>query len=179
MDIVEFFQQCAGEWMMQRTSRNLNLNTSEATRTKLIVEMLSVDEPEIAQICEQQNLEPAAIALATRISWEGDVNFGQTKYSGSNLVAIAPDPESANFGKLLSQRITPNSSAANIISSYVLRNDGTLVLTTMHNQTHLEERAWFASENFKVRTSLLTQPDGQRIASFCTEIRKIPMPATE
>jgi hypothetical protein len=40
MDIVEFFQQCAGEWMMQRTSRNLNLNTSEASRTKLMVEML-------------------------------------------------------------------------------------------------------------------------------------------
>lgn len=163
--------------MMQRTSRNLNLNTSEASRTKLLVEILPQSDPNIAQLCQQQDLAPTAIALATKISWDGDMDFGKQKYTGSNIVAIAPDAQSPELGKLVSLK-NGNGSDRGILSSYVLRNDGTLVITTMHNQTHLEERVWFASENFKLRTSLLTQPDGQRVASFCTEIRRVPMPAS-
>ncbi len=57
--------------------------------------------------------------------------------------------------------------------SYVLAKDEALTLTIDNGAGYWQERIWYASDNLRLRQTLLKQGEDFKIAGFYSEIRKI------
>jgi phycoerythrin-associated linker protein len=51
--------------------------------------------------------------------------------------------------------------------------DNALTLVSERDNTRCEERMWFESDNVRLRTTIVTQANGDALASFYSEIRRI------
>ena len=182
MDIEEFFQLCAGKWFTQRTSHNLASQKSESDQFTAIAVMVQKDAPEAVSLCQQHQLDPTRIIGGLRLAPDQPKTEARSRFSqflpesknkdkddDTTLLVLVADTENPQQGKILRCNGSPESLLAP--SEYVLGNDDSLTLTTVDGALHAEERLWFASENLRMRTSLLKQGDGVCVASFFSEIR--------
>ena len=187
MDIEEFFQRCAGKWFTQRTSHNLTQQKSESDKVTIVAEMVQKDAPDAIALCQQHQLDPACIVGGLRIApdapkVETRPRFGRAvpESSGGDdttLLVLVADAGNPHVGKVLRSNATKKRSS--VPSHYVLGGDDSLTLTTVEDSQQMEERLWFASDNLRMRTSLLKQDDGVCIASFFSEIRLGSPPPAE
>jgi hypothetical protein len=169
MDIVEFFEQSSGKWFSQRTSHHLAFKQSEGGKSDLVIEMLPKDDPVVVQLCEQYEIDPALALCGARVSWDGTMEWDEEKHNGSTVLVPVADPEKPNEGKLL--REVGYAEKAPVAGRYVMGDDDALTLITEYETMYSEERLWFASPNFRLRTSILKRFGGFSMASFCSEIR--------
>lgn len=168
MDIVEFFQLSSGKWFSHRTSHLLSTGRSEGGKSDLVIEMLSVTDPDVIKLCEQYQVDPTAALCANRIRWNGGAE-GQEKQSGSTLLVAIANSDNPKQGKLLRQpEIADQLSAP---GHYFIGEDDALTLVVEDGDSLSEERLWFASPNLRLRTGIVKHPDGFSAASFCSEIR--------
>ncbi len=167
MDINEFFQQSAGKWFSQRTSHYLNPPQLEAGRTDLWIEILSPDEPDVIQLCQQHRTDPSLPLISARVKWDGTVGTEQRKQVGSTVLVAIADAQNPQTGKLLQR--SANQEA--VAGRYTFGSDGALTLTVESPTVQAQERIWFESANLRLRTSSVKRADGVSIASFCSEIR--------
>ena len=65
------------------------------------------------------------------------------------------------------------TESVQLISSYKLLNDGTLIIYSNYNQITTEERVWFLSNNLRSRSSVTRATDSLAIlhTSYASEIR--------
>lgn len=168
MDIQTFFQQSVGKWVSQRTSHRLAQNQSEGAKADLIMEMLGQDDPALVQLCQQQGGDPEQ-AYGLKITWtNGIVDRNPKPQSGTSLLVALPDAlQGSNQGQMIS-RI---NSAAPVVGRYAIGEDQVLTLITEAGERHVEERIWFASENFRLRTGVVSCNGNTDLATFCSEIR--------
>jgi hypothetical protein len=169
MDIVEFFQQSAGKWFSQRTSHHLAFKQSESGKSDIRIEMLPKDDPEVIKLCEQYEFESSLALCGARVSWDGTMEWDEGKHSGSTVLVPIADPDKPNEGKLL--REMGYAEKAPVAGRYVMGSDEALTLITEYETMYSEERIWFASNNLRLRTSILKRFGGFSMASFCSEIR--------
>jgi hypothetical protein len=169
MDIAEFFQQSAGKWFSQRTSHHLAFKQSESGKSNIQIEMLANDAPEVIQLCEQYQVDPALVVCGARVTWDGTMEWDQEKHQGSTVLAAIADAGKPNEGKLL--REVGYAEKAPVAGRYVMGNDEALTLITEYETMYSEERLWFASPNLRLRTSILKRFGGFSMATFCSEIR--------
>jgi hypothetical protein len=169
MDITEFFQQSAGKWFSQRTSHHLAFKQSESGKSDIRIEMLPQDAPEVVQLCQQNEVDPALALCGARVTWDGTMEWDQEKHEGSTVLVPVADPDKPNEGKLL--RDTGYAEKAPVAGRYVMGDDGSLTLITDYESMYSEERLWFASPNLRLRTSILKRFGGFSMATFCSEIR--------
>lgn len=163
MNIIEFFQLCAGKWLSQRTSHNLTDQKIEVGKSELQMEIISSSDPEVINLCEKYQIEPNTTLGGLRIQWNGSVGQYDKKQIGSTVVVPIPNSDQSNSGKLLQKTGT--------FGSYLLSDDDILTLITESENLYAEERLWFASENLRQRTSIIKRGDTFSMASFCSEIR--------
>lgn len=169
MDIVEFFQQSAGKWFSQRTSHHLAFKQSESGKSDIVIEALAKDAPEVIQLCQQYDLDPALALCGARVTWNGTMEWDEEKHAGSTVLVPIADPDKPNEGKLL--RDQGYAEKASVAGRYVMGDDQALTLITEYETMYSEERLWFASPNLRLRTSILKRFGGFSMASFCSEIR--------
>ena len=175
MNISEFFQHSAGKWVSQRTSHRLAQNQSEAAKADLMIEFLSAADPALIQLCQQQGLDPSA-AAGLKITWSNGILEGSSKpQSGASLVIAVPDAVQPAQGQIISQ-VNP---AQPTLGRYVMGADEVLTLTSQTETTSIEERIWFASDNFRLRTNVIKHQGNTHLASFCSEIRMGARPPAE
>jgi hypothetical protein len=91
------------------------------------------------------------------------------KRSGSTVLIPIPNPDQSKEGRLLRQM--GEAQKAPVIGCYMIGNDNALTMITEYETMYSEERLWFASPNFRLRTSILKQSDGFSMASLYSEIR--------
>lgn len=169
MDIKEFFELSAGKWFSQRTSHHLAFKQSESGKSDIKIEMLPADDPEVIKLCEQYEISPQLAWGGARVTWDGTMEWDETKHAGSTVLVPIADPDKPNEGKLL--RDVGYAEKAAVAGRYIMGSDEALTLITEYDTMYSEERLWFASPNLRLRTSILKRFGGFSMASFCSEIR--------
>ena len=169
MDIIEFFEQSAGKWFSQRTSQNLTEQKSAAAKTDLWIETLDKSDSEALELCQAHKVDSSEFLCAARIRWESKPELNQPKQSGSTVLVVIGKSAQAREGKLLQK--TTSTSTAPGVSRYIIGTDEAVTLITESDAMYAEERIWFASENLRMRASIVKNGNGFSHTSFCTEIR--------
>ncbi|XHX80655.1 MAG: phycobiliprotein lyase [Stenomitos frigidus ULC029] len=169
MDIVEFFQLSSGKWFSQRSSHDLTLKQSESGKADFQVELLPNTDPVVIKLCEQHQLDPALALCGVRVSGDSSTAWDKEEHTGISVLVPIADPNKPNEGKLLHETSNAKPSVA---GRYVVGSDESVTLISEHEALYAEERLWFASQNLRLRTSLLKRADGFSMAAFYTEIRK-------
>jgi len=153
MEINDFLELYSGKWFSQRTHYNLAGQEVENSKAELAVELLHPENPLVKEIWSD-----ALGALKT--SWDNSLDWNQTKQIGTCLLVFSRD------GRLFWK----NKSL--LEGFYRLEQNEMLILTAKTENREIEERIWFASENFRLRTTVVKQVIPQ--TSFYSEIRKLP-----
>lgn len=175
MNIEEFFQLSAGKWFSHRTSHHLAFKQAENGKSDIVIEMLSADHPEVVKLCEQYEFDPSRASCGARVTWNGTMEWDEEKHNGSTVLAIIPNEDNPDEGKLL--REMGYAEKAPVAGSYKMGSDGALTLITEYETMWSEERLWFASPNLRMRVGVLKRFGGFSMASFTSEIRMGGQPA--
>lgn len=171
MDIIEFFRLSAGKWFSQRTSHHLASKQTEIGKSDLRIEVLAKNDPMVIRLCQQYEVDPKLILGGSRVSWDGTIERGTEKQTGSTVFVMTADPEKPNEGKLLAEK-------APVAGRYIIGADDALTLITESETVYSEERLWFASPNLRLRTGIIKRFGDFSLTSFCSEIRMGGTPAT-
>ncbi len=132
-------------------------------KSTLLLEFLASDDPQVKSLSDRYGVD--RVLGGTLVSWQGTIDSSSRSYQGERLLLWVGDRPDAPTGKFFSSL---NSSQ---FGYYHLGNDEVLTLTQDTPDQVSEDRIWFASPNFRLRTSV-TQIAGTTIfASLCTEIR--------
>ena len=164
MNIQKFLDLSSGRWFSQRTNYFLSENQSESSKADITIEFVPPDDSQAIALCNQNHLDASLIVGGTIQTWDNSVDWGKTKQAGSATLVLVADEESDRTGKLIRQ--------GRKCGRYVLGEDSALTLVLETDEMHAEERQWFASDNFKMRTIVVDYKDGRKQTSFYSEIRK-------
>lgn len=166
MNLEKFLSLSAGKWFSQRTNYFLDQNQSASSKADITIELLAADDSRVLELCQRHNLDSNLAVGGAVQSWDNSVDWGKAKQVGSATIVLVSNPDSETTGKL----IRPQDSQ--VIGQYVLGQDEALTLTIKNDEMSAEERQWFASDNFKMRTTVVKFSDGTKQTSFYSEIRK-------
>mgnify|MGYP002777475954 CR=1 FL=1 len=169
MDIVEFFQLSAGKWFSQRTNHQFAVQKQECGKSDLIIEAIDRLSPSVMQLCEQAKVDPKSALCATQITWTGTIEQTTKKQTGVTLLVAIANSDNPQTGQLL--KSAESSGGQPRMGRYIMSRNDELTLIIEDNTTYSEERLWFESPNVRLRHSILKQPNGFSMASFCSEIR--------
>jgi phycoerythrin-associated linker protein len=169
MNPEKFLSLSAGKWFSQRTSYFLDQNQCSSSKADLTIELLTADDPRVLELAQKHSLDSNLIVGGTVQNWDNSVDWGknaQDQQVGSAMIVLVSNPDSDTTGKLL----RPNDSK--VCGHYALGADEALTLTIETDNLQAEERQWFASDNLKMRTTVVTHSNGTKQTSFYSEIRK-------
>ena len=171
MDIVNFFETVEGSWFSQRTTHFLPGQPSQTGQTMLVVTRLDSSDLRVATLCEKFSADREQLIFALCIQQEGQAQtYGISQTSPQRTtIFVGLKSDDAVAGQFLSQ--TDKEPA---VTGQYQYEDDVLTLTTETSELRSEERLWFMNPNLRMRTSLLKRTDGLQMASFCSEIRRIP-----
>ncbi|MDB9516696.1 phycobiliprotein lyase [Roseofilum reptotaenium CS-1145] len=165
MNITEFLQQTAGKWFSQRTAHPVESSQTQTGKSTLYVDFLASDDPKVKALSDRQGLNN--VLGGTLVTWEATIDPSAQFYKGERLLVWVGDSDVQNpqRGKFFS------SLEGSPPGSFSLDEDEILTLRIESQGQVSEDRIWFASPNFRLRTSF-TQVSGETVfASLCTEIR--------
>jgi hypothetical protein len=172
MDVKEFFELSAGKWFSQKTSHHLTLKQSEHGKSDLVIDILTSKDPQVIQLCQQAGIDPSRTWISAKYTWKGTSQWdtqaqNTANQQGEAIVIFIPEQSATNSGKLFRSVGGEDCGSAN----YTLGDDDALTLVTEDEDRRSEERIWFESNNVRLRTTIITQPNGEALASFYSEIR--------
>ena len=167
MNLKEFLNLSAGRWFSQRTNYLVG-GEADNSKADITIEFINPEDVKAVELCKKHNLDPQLSLGGTVQSWDTSVDWGKSKQVGSTTVILVSNPDDDSTGKL----IRPQDSK--ICGHYALGADQALTLSLDTDDMHAEERQWFASDNLKMRTTVVEFKDGKKQTSFYSEIRKAP-----
>ena len=168
MNLKKFLDLSAGRWFSQRTNYLLGGENADNSKADITIEVIPPDDSRVVQLCQKYNLDPQLSIGGTVQSWDNSVDWGKPKQLGSATIVLVSNPDDTHTGKL----IRPGDTK--ICGHYALGEDQALTLTIETKELYAEERQWFASDNLKMRTTVIQYNDGKQQTSFYSEIRKAP-----
>jgi phycoerythrin-associated linker protein len=173
MDIIEFVDRSLGRWRSQRSAHHLIFRHFEAVESVIDIMALSVDDPDVIELCKSYDIDRGEIVSPFRMTWEGQSDWDDSEVKGTTILVPVPDPNHSNQGKLLRDQGYAETIAA--AGDYHLTADGTFVLLTQYDRAAAEEKIWFANPNLRFRVSLIKTSEGSGVvtASFSSEIRDL------
>lgn len=169
---MQFFQLSAGRWKSARTTHHLAFKRSEFGESEIQVETLTADDPEIINLCQMHDIDPALSIGGSRVRWLGTMAWdreGEENHEGKTVFAIVPDAGNPRAGRLLRER--GYAEIVPVVGLFHLDEEDGLVLTTEYETMSSIERFWFNGENLRMRTSTVKRFGGFSTASFCVETR--------
>lgn len=168
MNLQKFLNLSAGSWFSQRTNYFLDENKAVSSKADITIELILPDDSRAIELCRKHNLDSSLIEGGTVQSWDNALDWGKKKQVGSATIVLVGNSESNTTGTL----IRPQDPK--VYGHYLLGEDEALTLVIETDEMYAEERQWFASDNFKMRTTIVKYSDGKRQTSFYSEIRKAP-----
>ncbi len=169
MNIQKFLDLSVGRWFSQRTNYFLDDNKSASSKADITIELIPADDQRAIELCQKHHLDSSLIVGGTVQSWDNSVDWGKTKQLGSASIVLIGDSANDHQGKL----IRPQD--VKVCGHYILGEDEALTLIIETDEMYAEERQWFASDNFKMRTTVFKYNNGKKQTSFYSEIRKAPV----
>jgi phycoerythrin-associated linker protein len=171
MNIKDFFKMTAGNWFSQRTNYNLVEGKVDSSKAEIVIEYIDQNASEIIELCDQQGIESNPHLSGVKINWDNSPDWGKPKQKGFSLILLVPDPERMEQGKSIIMR--NQTDRVLTVGRYILGDDRALTLTVEKNNFVAEERQWFASDNLRLRSSLLKTGTGITQTTFYSEIRRL------
>ena len=169
MNLKKFLDLSSGKWFSQRTNYLLGDDDEvENSKADITIELISTDDSRAVQLCQKHRLDPQLSLGGTVQSWDNSVDWGKPKQQGSSIIVFVSNLMSDRIGKL----IRPGDTK--ICGRYVLGEDEALTLIIETEDMYAEERQWFASNNLRMRTTMVKYSNGLNQTSFYSEIRKVP-----
>ncbi len=176
MHIQEFLQQNTGRWMSQRTTHHLLPNQSEGAKANLVMEWLPPEDAQVIQLCQLGGSDATLVLGGLKTAWSDGISERNPKpQAGTSLLVLLRQGQSEYEGNQ-GQTITQINQQAPVVGQYSWGEDEVLTLLTTTADCHIEERLWFASENFRLRTNVISREGKTQLASFCSEIRMLSQP---
>lgn len=178
MTAMEFFQQSAGEWRSLRTTHHLAFRRTEKGESEIVVEALAADHPQVIDICQLHQVDPARAMGGAFVRWAGSMDWDRPdddNHSGSTVFALVPTDASGRSGQLLRER--GYAEIVPVVGQFEMDAADGLLLTTEYETMSSIERFWFAAPELRFRTSTVKRFGGFSTATFCTEFRLQPAPA--
>ncbi|CAN5771481.1 phycobiliprotein lyase [soil metagenome] len=171
MNVMEFFQQSAGQWQSQRTTHHLPFRRAELGGSNISVEALPADNERVVEICQLHNVDPSLAVGGAYVEWKGEMAWDRDEenHKGSTVFALVPDEDNPQQGQLLRER--GYAEIVPVIGRYEMDSEDGLLLTTEYETMSSIERFWFANPDLRVRTSVVKRFGGLSTASFCAESR--------
>ena len=172
MDVMEFFHLSTGRWRSQRTTHHLAFKSSEAGEFEIWVEALDANNLKVIETCKLHDVDPSLTIGGAFVSWQGTMAWDQeqeNKPTSCTAFALVPDADQPQQGTLL--REFGYAETVPVAGQYRMDDGDGLVLTTEYEIISSVERFWFASPNFRLRTSTVKRLGGFTTATFCTELR--------
>jgi hypothetical protein len=173
MEIRPFLELCSGTWFSQRTRYALADRTAENHKSELAVAFLEPGDDCLRQLCDRHRHVEECLG-GWQVNWSSSGDWGSPKVTGTATIAfLAETGKSA--GKLLRSPVGVGESA--LQGSFRLDGEAALTLRLDGGNVGAEERIWFASDNLRLRTTVIQQGDRFCQTAFYSEIRKIQVPS--
>ena len=179
MNVMEFFQQSAGQWQSQRTTHHLPFRRAELGGSNISVEALPADNEKVIEICKLHDVDPSSAVGGAYVQWNGEMAWDKEdeNHKGSTVFALVPDADNPQQGNLLRER--GYAEIVPVIGRFEMDSESGLVLTTEYETMSSIERFWFPNPDLRMRTSVVKRFGGLSTASFCAESRVETVPETE
>ena len=173
MNITNFLQLCSGNWFSQRTNYSLVGEETASNKADISITIVNSQDSQIIQLCQQYRFDPQQSVGGLLYSWDTSVDWGKPKQQGSSLLVFIADSQNERQGKL----IINNTSKPGAINSgiYAIGEDDAVTLTINTAESKIQERIWFASNNLKLRTTVVENDRDTTNTTFYSEIRKAPI----
>ncbi|WP_017293150.1 phycobiliprotein lyase [Geminocystis herdmanii] len=176
MNINTFLENSVGEWFSQRSTYNIVNNDVDNSKANLTLNLLPPTDADIVSLSQEYNLNPelslGSIAqrhFVIESKWDNSPDWGKPKQQGDSLMVIFRDDDEDNQGKFL--RVVKNKET--LMGKYVLAEDESLTFIIEKDGHYIEERICFASENLRLRNTIIKYDEKVVQTSFYSEIRKI------
>ena len=175
MNIQEFFLKSVGEWNSMRSGHSLAFQEFEEIRSRVKIIPVKSSDSRVRELLKDNLATANQGNQAFLINWKAKSEWGEEnqkeKMSGESI--LIPIEVSKTEGKII--RSVGYTQAIQIISSYKLLDDGTLIVFSNYNQISTEERIWFISNNLRSRSSVTRAINSLAIlqTSYASEIRYI------
>ena len=169
MDIHNFLNKTAGDWFSQRTIYKISDNQVDNSKANLTVNQLTPTDAQVTELAKQHYLN-LDLSLGGLISdWDNSPDWGKTKQKGNSLMLLFTDENDFNTGTIV--RVIANQQI--LKGKYILAEDESLTLIIDYAPQSVTERIWFASDNLRLRNTVIKN-QGQVIeTSFYSEIRRV------
>lgn len=169
MNINTFLENSAGEWFSQRSTYNIVKNDVDNSKANLTINLLSPTQADITSLSQEYNLNPELSLGSIEFKWDNSPDWGKPKQQGDSLMVIFRDDDEDNQGRIL--RVIKNKET--LIGKYVLAEDESLTFIIEKDGHHIEERICFASENLRLRNTIIKFNEQVVQTSFYSEIRRV------
>lgn len=169
MTMMEFFRKSEGVWMTQRSVHHFDCRADESGESNLFVEVLAAAHPKVAEICQQQGLDPAKSPGGASFNWQETLSDRPPNPHYAAILVDVPDDETGLTGKLLRDR--GYVEGIPVVSRYQFAPDGVLTIETDYDNNQGQERCWFVNDDFRVRVSTVRTVGGVNLMTYCSEFR--------
>ena len=173
MNIEEFFLESVGEWNSMRSGHSLAFQEFEEIRSTIKIFPIENNDSKVIKLIRKYSRNTNEVRTAFLMSWEAKSEWDDEniKEDMSGESILIPLEVSQTEGKII--RSVGYTEATQLISSYKLLNDGTLIIYSNYNEIITEERVWFLSNNLRSRSSVTRATNSLAIlhTSYASEIR--------
>ncbi|TGG90980.1 MAG: phycobiliprotein lyase [Aphanocapsa feldmannii 277cV] len=169
--IDEFVRRSLGTWESKRSGHNLAFRHVEEVESKIVISPLPLDAPGLAELLTSHGIAIVAITSPFHMAWEGSSDWDEDATSKGECTLV-PVPKDDHSGLLL--RSSGYTEQIPAVGTYRFSNDGCFTLITPYEGSSAEERIWFATDDVRMRVSMMRTQSGRGVlqASFSSEIRR-------
>ena len=169
--MMEFFRKSEGVWFTERTVHHFDMVNDESGKSKLHVQVVATDSPQIQQVCESQGIDPQRAAGGAGFMWQAHEDNQEPNPDQAAVLVDVPYDETGQSGKLL--RNQGYVERIPVVSRYWFGQDGILTIDTDYDNNQGQERCWFITNDFRVRVSTVRMMNGVYLMTYCSERRLV------
>lgn len=177
MNMMDFFRKSEGVWLSQRTVHHFDTRADESGESNLIINLLDADDERVKTVCQEQNIDSALASGGASFLWQHNLEGPQPNPDYAAILVDLPNPEDPAKGVFLRNR--GYVEGIPVVCQYHFAADGVLTIDTEYERNQGTERAWFISNDFRVRVTTAKMMNGVNLMGYCSERRCISEPDLE
>lgn len=169
MTMMEFFKKSEGTWFSERTVHRFDSAGDESGESNIIIKVLDKNDPAVLEICREQGADPTLASGGASFQWQGNLSEKEPDPNYRAILVDIPNPENHQEGKFL--RNQGYVEGIPVVGVYRFTDDGVMTIETEYERNQGQERAWFVTDNFRVRVSTVKMINGVNLMTYCSERR--------